>query len=119
MNRSGSPAERNVAALLVGLGYLLASRRHFGGAGDLLALARYETEPGVVLHRPLLIEVKATAAIPWQAGSDHFGPARRRELIDAADRWDIEPMLAWVPPGMPYGEAGGVFWIPADEWPSA
>ena len=117
MNRSGSPAERRVAALLIEAGYLLASRRHFGGAGDLLAVDPLAGDG--CSFAPLLIEVKATAAIPWQAGSDHFGPARRRELIEAAEVWGVEPMLAWAPPGMPRGEAGGVFWIPVDEWPSA
>ena len=34
----GNPAENRTARILEGFGYLVASRRHVGGAGDLVAL---------------------------------------------------------------------------------
>jgi Holliday junction resolvase-like predicted endonuclease len=51
-SRKGNAAERFVSKNLEGKGFLVASRRHVGGAGDLIAV-----HPG---GEVLLVEVKAT-----------------------------------------------------------
>jgi hypothetical protein len=112
--RNGLTAERKVARLLERFGYLVASRRHFGGAGDLLAwrpVSLFAADNGET-SRPLLIEVKATVCVPWHSAS-HFGPAQRADLFGAAEDYDVEPLLAWVPPYL-----GGVVWCPVEDWPS-
>ncbi len=106
----GSPRENAVAQVLRDFDYLVASRRHEPGAGDLLAAApaaRYWTMP----HWLLLIEVKGTRDVPW-ADTKGFGPERRRELLETARKWNVEPMLAWWPPHL------GLIWLPASDWPA-
>lgn len=84
-SRKGNGRERRSCALLEGDGWLVGSRRHIGGAGDLLAVKAGE--------RPMLIEVKATLG-PYA----HFGPKDRAELREAAKRAGAVAVLAWWKP---------------------
>lgn len=107
----GTPAEQRVARLGVSLGYLVSSRRHQGGAGDLLwtptvPAAMDATRSG----QPLLIEVKATGDLPWRS---KFGPDAREAMLAAGVRYGVEPILAWLPPGI----GDGIVWLPPEDWP--
>jgi len=84
---AGNNRELKVMAVLADEGWLCASRRHIGGAGDILAI-------GPIPRRPILVEVKSTAAGPWA----HFGPNDRAALIRTAREFDAEPWLFWWPP---------------------
>lgn len=86
-SRKGNQAERDAAHSLEADGYLVASRRHVGGAGDLVAVPSQEA----LESRPLLIEVKTTKAGAWAA----FGPADRKELADTAIEYGMIPALMW------------------------
>jgi len=108
---AGNARELKVMAVLADKGWLCASRRHIGGAGDILAI-RQPYFDGVV--RPAgtrvvarLIEVKSTTRSPWVT----FGPADRQDLVDTAIRFGAEPLLAWWPP------RGKLRWIQASEFP--
>lgn len=92
-------------------GYLVASMRHVGGPGDLLACAPLDTAR-MYRPRPLLIEVKGTKDFPW-LDYKGFGRPRRQEMIDAGVEWNVEPILAWWPPHL----RGGPIWLPASDWP--
>jgi Holliday junction resolvase len=94
----GRDAEVVLARELEGDGWLVGSRRHIGGAGDLLA----------VRDRVWLIEVKSTARSPWHA----FPPADRRALLEAAARIGAVPWLAWRPPGVRVWT-----WLGRGDWP--
>jgi Holliday junction resolvase len=85
--RKGNAKELRTAELLSDDGWVVASRRHIAGPGDLLAVK------GDRATR--LIEVKATAAGPYA----HFGPADRRTLSRYADLHGLVPELAWWAPG--------------------
>ena len=103
----GLNAERRVATYLRDLGYLVASRRHIGGAGDLLAV-----DPGHEdgWHDPLLCEIKSDKAGPFAT----FTPLDRAEMLFTARQYGCEPLLVWWPtPSM------GPFWITPDEWPQS
>ena len=83
-------------------GYVVGSRRHVGGAGDLLAV-----------HESLsstLIEVKTTAGGPWE----RFGPVARHDLYTTATRVRARPCLAWAP----RGDLAALRFIYAEDWPS-
>jgi hypothetical protein len=80
-------------------GWLCASRRHIGGAGDVLAICgkrwtRFEVENPYVLDRAMLIEVKSTSGGPWE----RFGPADRQALVETAEKHGAEAWLYWWPP---------------------
>lgn len=105
----GTQRERGVANVLRDLGYLVSSRRHLGGAGDLLAIAAL-WDLSAPYRQPLLIEVKGTTGVPW--ASSAFGPADRADLLITAELHGCEPMLAWWPPNL------GLVWLPAEDWPS-
>ena len=92
-------------AVLAEEGWLCASRRHIGGAGDILAVRMDR----ILRSAALLIEVKSTARSAWVS----FGPADRQALIDTAIRYGAEPWLYWWPP------RGDLQRIPASEFPSA
>jgi gamma-glutamylcyclotransferase (GGCT)/AIG2-like uncharacterized protein YtfP len=77
-------------------GWLCASRRHIGGAGDVLAVYSH-IDPGPSVYGrcdAMLIEVKSTSGGPWE----HFGPADRRVLVETAERHGVEAWLYWWPP---------------------
>jgi hypothetical protein len=105
MNR-GLGRERRVASLLREAGYLVASLRHFKGAGDLLAIAPYER---AFWPNPLIIEVKGTTEAPWRST---FGPADRHAMIEAGKAYGAEPLLAWWPTGL-----GGPIFLTPEDWP--
>jgi Holliday junction resolvase len=76
--------------LLASEGWLCASRRHIGGAGDVLAV----TDSFTGWPQMLLIEVKSTARSPWVA----FGPDDRQALVETAEKHGAEAWLYWWPP---------------------
>lgn len=84
-------------------GWLCASLRHYGGAGDTLAI-----KPG---HRARIIETKAVKeGTLWSA----FRKQDRVELLKLAAEHDADPLVAWTPsPTQP------IRWLlgPGD-WPS-
>lgn len=99
-SNAGTNRELKVMDLLASEGWLCASRRHIGGAGDVLATRRwrYETQPGVWIPtvtgcESMLIEVKSTAGGPWE----RFGPADRQALVDTAERHGADPWLYYWP----------------------
>lgn len=58
--------------------------------------------------RPLLVEVKSTAAGPYHG----FGPADRKRLSEAAKVAGADARLAWWP------SRGKLVWIAEAEWPA-
>lgn len=84
VKRDGNPAELAVAAHLRSCGYLTASRRHEGGAGDHLAI--HPTRP------PLLIETKGGRSGPWA----NFRTDDRAAMIETALTYNATPLLAYV-----------------------
>lgn len=93
---AGNQRELAVMAVLAEEGWLCASRRHIGGAGDVLAV---QPDPVVrscgLLHLvSWLIEVKSTTYGPW----DTFRPADRQALVETADQHGAEAWLYWWPP---------------------
>jgi hypothetical protein len=55
-----------------------------------------------------LVEVKSTAKGPYE----HFGPADRERLRNAAEKAGASAFLAWWP------SRRLLRWIPAEEWPT-
>ena len=104
---AGNARELKVMALLASEGWLCGSRRHIGGAGDILAVRQLE---GYYIATPeaLLIEVKATAEIPWRST---FGPADRQAMVETAKKYAADPWLYWWPP------RGKLQRIHASDWP--
>ena len=96
----GRDAEVSLANELAEAGWLVGSRRHITGPGDLLAVY-----PGRV---PLLIEVKTTSYGPF----DRFGPEARKALQTAAADSGALAILAWRKPGMPTWKM-----LAAGSWP--
>ena len=76
-----------------------ASRRHKGGAGDILAIGPRGER--------WLIEAKTTSAGPFA----DFGPKKRQEMREACARFDCEGWLVWRAPGRP------TRWVPLAGWP--
>lgn len=89
-SQRGRDRETKVGDFLEEQGWIVGSRRHRGGAGDLLA-ARWGGDLG---HALWLIEVKSTAGGPYE----RFGPQDRREMIEAARKVFAQPVLAYWPP---------------------
>lgn len=96
--RRGTEAERRVVHHLRNQGWLVASRRHIGGAGDLLAL-----KPG---QRGRLVEVKSTKT-PFA----HFTRLDRDSMLAIAERYDLDPLLAWSPSPSKFA------WLAEGDWP--
>lgn len=112
-NRKGTAKELATAALLTEQGYVVASRRHVPGPGDLLAV-RFGTgvngggsTRGEVLDARL-IEVKA-----GRAAYENFRPQDRAELRDYAEQHRLSAELCWWPNGEREPR-----WIMARDWPS-
>jgi hypothetical protein len=102
----GNPAENRTAAILTAFGYLIGSRRHIPGPGDLLALAHNWRTP------PLLIEVKRGTGNPWE----NFRRPDRDAMIELAVERRLIPLLAfwpWAPT-----PAKHPIWLPAEDWPA-
>ena len=101
----GNARENAVARLLRDEGWIVGSMRHSEGGGDLIA-ARSVALP-FVRSVVRLVEVKSTAAGPWE----HFGPRDRQLLLDYAKVAGATAWLAWWPPRKK------IQWIPPEEWP--
>lgn len=84
--RKGNGREVRSANILTSEGWIVGSRRHIAGPGDLLA-----NKPG---ERGRLIEVKATLT-PYA----HFGKADRIALREYAKLFGLVPELAYWAPG--------------------
>lgn len=98
----GSACENRVANYLEEKGWLIGSRRHRKGGGDLVA-----TKPG---YRPRLYECKASPLTkPWE----HFRPAERAELLKTAKAFDCDPFLALAPSAKVAPRI-----IPSKDWPN-
>lgn len=101
---AGNTRELRVMDTLASEGWLCGSRRHIGGAGDILAVRLYARGPAL---EGRLIEVKSTAGGPYE----RFGPRDREALSDTAIKFGAEPWLAWWPPRQK------LRWIHASHWP--
>lgn len=97
--RRGTKREHDCMKLLVDEGWLVTRASNSLGAADLLA------GRGGVCQ---LVQVKATKAGPFSG----FGPADRRELLDAAEAFGASAVLCWWPPD----RRGPRFMLP-DCWP--
>jgi hypothetical protein len=101
-SRKGNSAEVRTAKWLEERGCLVASRRHTGGAGDLIAVhydpnAPYSTGmSGRPVTTVWLIEVKANEGSPFM----NFRGADRLSLVATAKAVGAEPYLAHWPRGM-------------------
>jgi hypothetical protein len=108
-------------ALLADEGWLCGSRRHIGGAGDILAV-RHAYRPGEVLETTgwppalagdaivaMLIEVKSTAGGPYE----RFLPADRKAMVETAAAAGAEAWLYHWP------ARGKLRRIHSSEWPKA
>ena len=80
--------------LLAEEGWLCGSRRHIGGAGDILAIRTSGKPWDLDFVEAILIEVKSTTRSAWVA----FGPADRQELVETAQRFGAEAWLYWWAP---------------------
>jgi Holliday junction resolvase len=98
-NRRGHDRERAVVALYREIGWLAFRAPGSLGVADVIAL-----KDG---SRPRMIEVKSTAAGPYE----HFGPADREALREAAEIAGADALLAWWP------SRAKLRIIPASEWP--
>jgi hypothetical protein len=97
--------------VLVSEGWLCASRRHIGGAGDILAVRFTPWEPVLPYdhhgREVMLIEVKSTTRSPWV----NFLPADRQAMVETAARYGCEAWLYWWPPRRDLQR------IPTSVWP--
>jgi Holliday junction resolvase len=110
-SQKGRDAEVELAHLLQADGWLVASRRHIGGAGDLLAVksAPSQTFEGLNLSKVWLIEVKARTNV-WQG----FRRKDRLALIETAREFNAQPWLASKPPGQIEWT-----WLSPADWPAS
>lgn len=105
--RYGNAREVKVAQEMERDGWLVGSRRHMGGAGDLLAVKVWRQKYVPDEHEVRLIEVKGNSGGPYM----NFRVEDREAMIETAREVGAEPWLAWWPPG------GELQWIPAADWP--
>jgi Holliday junction resolvase len=101
---AGTNRELAVMAVLADEGWLCGSRRHIGGAGDILAVNNRTGWPEVYL-----IEVKSTAGGPWE----RFSPQDRQAMVETAAAAGAEAWLYHWP------ARGKLRRIPSSEWPKA
>ena len=94
----GIERERRVAFSLRADGWTVVRAAGSLGVADLVA-----GKDG----RTMLVEVKSTARGPFE----HFPPADRIALLEAAHAAGWEPWLCWWPP------RGEQTWIEAEKWP--
>ena len=99
--RKGNAAEVKVGKQLEADGWVVGSRRHIGGAGDLLAVS-------TITRRSMLVEVKTTSRGPWA----DFGPADRKAMSGAASSIGARAYLVWWPTTHEQPE-----WIAEELWP--
>lgn len=96
----GSDRERSYGERLEDQGYVVTRAAGSQGPADLVACKAD--------HPTLFIQVKGTSRSPFA----DFGPAARRELLDAARRAGAIPHLVWWPADRKPPRI-----IPADTWP--
>lgn len=96
----GHDRERAVKKLLELDGWFVIRAAASLGFADLVALRDGDL--------PRMIEVKSTAGGPWE----HFGPADRQALSDAADKAGAVAVLCWWPPRR------DPRWLHRDVWPN-
>jgi Holliday junction resolvase len=94
----GADKERRLMARLETAGWIVYRSAGSHGAADLVALRRE--------CRPLLVQVKGTAAGPFAM----FGPEDRHDLCQEARFAGALPVLGWWPPG------GSVGWFIGPRW---
>jgi len=106
---AGNARELRVMDVLAEEGWLCGSRRHIGGAGDILAVRTGGTNTGLPgrFQEVRLIEVKSTTRSPWV----NFLPADRQAMVETAAKYGAEPWLYWWPPRRDLQR------IPASDWP--
>lgn len=95
----GITRERQVRRLLEAEDWWVARAAGSLGDADLVALKAGK--------RPLMVEVKSTAAGPFS----HFGPKDRHDLLFAASIAGADAVLCWWPP------RGKPTWIEPSAWP--
>jgi Holliday junction resolvase len=96
----GHGRERDLVKRLRGEGWFAMRAPASLGEVDVLAMRLGD--------RPRMIEVKSTAAGPYE----HFRPADRAELIKVAALAGAAAELCWWPP-----DGQGPRFIPASDWP--
>lgn len=99
----GNAAENRVVRHLREQGWLVASLRHYGCAGDHLAIhPRYRTR---------VIETKGCKnGTLWQ----NFRRQDRTELVELAERYDADALLAHSPVA-----SKPIRWLPPETWPGS
>ena len=95
----GHDRERAVRRLLEADDYWVARAAGSLGDADLVALKAGK--------RPVLVEVKSTAAGPFHS----FGPKDRTDLLFAASVAGADALLCWWPP------RGKSVWLEPSQWP--
>jgi hypothetical protein len=98
--RRGNQKDVRSRELLEADGWVVGSRRHIPGPGDLFAWKDGEV--------PVLIEVKACSNL-WQ----NFRREAREELLAYCAAHHIIPLVHWWKP-----RARGPEVVPAEDWPS-
>ncbi len=106
--RKGNEKELRSAEIFTADGFVVGSRRHIGGPGDLLCVRSGGDIRGGRFEI-LLVEVKATTS-PYA----HFGKKNRKELFEFALENGCLPLLAY----WPARARSHVLLAPA-EWPSS
>jgi hypothetical protein len=109
----GNAAERYVARWLQDRGWLVASRRHIGGAGDLLAVywfqGYFELPDGTGKHlesgTTWLIEVKACKELWQQFRREDRQAMRDTPLPPGGERWVVNK------------RGKGLIWTAEKDWP--
>lgn len=99
MSRRGHDRERQVVLAMRDEDWLAFRAPGSLGVADVVALRAGS--------RSRLVEVKSTAGGPYE----HFGPADRERLSEAARLAGADAWLAWWP------SRGKLRWIPESEWP--
>jgi hypothetical protein len=113
-NSVGTAAELAAAYELEAEGFVVGSRRHIEGPGDILAVRAEWFATGWGDGKPVyeyeirLIEVKASAYGPF----NNFPPEDRAALIALAEELGAEPLLAWRKP-----KQTAIEWIGVNDWP--
>lgn len=106
-NRRGHDRERRVVDFYRDRDWLAFRAPASLGVADVVAIRAAFLTPGLQRSVVELCEVKSTAGGPYE----HFGPADRARLSDAARMCGATAVLAWWPP------RGKLMFIPEAEWP--
>lgn len=104
----GHARERQVRKLLDADGYWTARAAGSLGDADIVALRAIPVYGVGDLTSGMLVEVKTDVRGPFA----HFGPVHRAELLAAAVKSGLRPMLCWWP------ARTQPRWYPPEEWPA-